>query len=352
MCGIIEVNAARLCRALAWRQGSFTPPHLADPFSVPDLRMISLSVSPVALESAGYADLGEGPLWDDRLARLYWVDITSGRVHWLNAGSGQREKIQMEQTVSFVALTNDPSRVVVGLGSGLAFLDLRTRREEKFAQLESESAKLRCNDGKCDPTGRIWAGTMQWGGNSDRGSLTMVGPNLQGVRRLTDLRIANGLAWSAERREMYFIDSPSRRIDRFDWDAASGAITPKEALAVFEPADGTPDGMTIDRNGNLWVAFWNGACVRQIDGGSGEILARIDLPVAQVTSCVFGGRDFSTLFITTAANGLSAEQRAQQPLAGALFAACPGARGLAADRFVWSPPKKATDAAVADLRSD
>jgi sugar lactone lactonase YvrE len=312
--------------------------------------MISTPSPLVVLESAGCADLGEGPVWDEVLSRLYWVDITAGRLHWLNAGSGRRESIQVTQPIGFVALTGDPRRVILGVGSGLVFLDLLSQRCEKFAQLESVNARLRCNDAKCDPAGRLWVGTMQWGGDSDCGSLTTVDGDLHGVRRLVDLKIANGLAWHAERGEMYFIDSSTRRIDRFDWDAASGSIKPKGTLVAFEFSDGVPDGMTIDECGNLWVAFWGGSCVRQIDGSSGQVLAKIDIPVTQVTSCVFGGRDFSTLFITTAANGLTAVQRKQQPMAGAIFTVRPGVKGLAGHRFPGPAVGNAAHSAGARLR--
>src|SRR5690606_22293827 len=125
----------------------------------------------------------------------------------------------------------------------------------------------------------------------------------------------------------------TRRIARFDWNAENGAIDPVGTLAEFSIAEGFPDGMTIDAEGHLWVAFWGGSCVRRIDGVTGETLSTIDLPVTQPSSCSFGGADAATLFITTAAADLTAAERKRQPLAGAVFAVRPGVRGLRCDHF-------------------
>ena len=136
---------------------------------------------------------------------------------------------------------------------------------------------------------------------------------------------------------MYFIDSPTCRIDRFDWNRSTGAIERRITLAEFHACDGTPDGMTIDTEGHLWVAFWGGGCVRRIHGETGKVLGKVELPVTQVTSCTFGGEDCATLFITSAAHGLSPSQRAQQPLAGALFVATPGPAGMPTHVFPYAP---------------
>jgi sugar lactone lactonase YvrE len=289
--------------------------------------------APVPLAACGLSDLGEGPVWDDRRSRLYWVDITQGCLRWLDAGAHSQVTWRIGGTLGFVALTTDPGRLVAGHNSTLVELQLDSRQVEPRANLEPAGGPLRCNDGKCDPAGRLWAGTMRWGGDTRPGSLYVVDSAWRPASKLTGLAIANGLAWHRERREMYFVDSPTRRIDRFDWDAGTGHLVRKSPLAEYGPRDGSPDGLTIDAEGNLWVAFWGAGCVRRIDGRSGRTLARVDVPAAHVTSCTFGGAAEATLFITTAAAEVSDAQRAAQPLAGAVFAVETGVRGLPADRF-------------------
>jgi sugar lactone lactonase YvrE len=275
------------------------------------------------------------------------VDNTEGQLHWLDFASGRRDAAHAGKTVGFVALTTDPEVVILGVGAGLSFFNLANRQFEWIFDLEPAVAKLRCNDGKVDPSGRLWAGTMQSGGETDEGSLFAIDSDLGPTAMLRGLRISNGLAWRQERAWMYFVDSPTCRIDRFDWNGSTGAIGRRITLAEFPASDGTPDGMTIDTEGHLWVAFWGGGCVRHIDGETGRVLGSIELPVAQVTSCTFGGDDHATLFITSAAHGLSPVERALQPLAGALFAATPGPVGMPAQVFPCAPkfgkPRARTD---------
>lgn len=295
--------------------------------------MTPLLAEPTVLAAGGLGDLSEGPIWDDRLCRLYWVDITAGCVHWLDTGAASRSTWCIGGTLSFVALTKDPERLIAGHNSSLIALKLTTREVAPIAKLEPDGDPLRCNDGKCDPTGRLWAGTMRWGGDAKSGSLYALDAGGQPARKVTGLAIANGLAWHADRREMYFVDSPTGRIDRFDWDAGTGRIARKSPLAEYGADEGSPDGLTIDAEGQLWVAFWGAGCVRRVDGVTGQTLARIELPVTHVTSCTFGGPGWSTLFITTAAAELTTAERAAQPLAGSVFVVETGVRGLPADRF-------------------
>ena len=288
------------------------------------------------LTAAGACCLGEGPVWDARLSRLYWVDIVNGRLHWLDVDSDPNEQrtCQLPAPIGFVALTDDPQIVVVGLSATLAFLDLGSSRVEVFARLESSDAPLRCNDGKCDPAGRLWVGTIFHGsGENSPGSLYSVKRDGHVRRRLSGLGCSNGLAWNAPRNAFYFIDSLARRVDRHECDLGHDRLGNAFILVSFSQAAGLPDGMCIDAEGHLWVAFWDGGCVRRIHGKTGEILTILDLPVSRVTSCTFGGADLGTLFITTAFEGLTAEPRAAEPLAGSVFTTRPGVRGTSTDRF-------------------
>lgn len=285
------------------------------------------AAEPTPLSAAGLAELGEGPVWDPRLSRLYWVDITGQRLHWLDTGAAERRSLALPGAVGFVSLTENPRSVVVGCATRLLAVDLPTGRTESLAELAPAGLGQRCNDGKCDPTGRLWAGTMPMTDVAPRGALFSMDSTLHVRQALDDLGCANGLAWHAERGEFYFIDSLAWRVDGYRWNPATGEISQRRTLAAFARSDGLPDGMCIDAEGQLWVAFWDGACVRRIDSRTGETLSKIDFPVARVTCCTFGGSDLDTLFVTTAAEGLDAAARAAQPLAGSVFSLQPGVRG-------------------------
>jgi len=148
------------------------------------------------------------------------------------------------------------------------------------------------------------------------------------LRVLSGLTISNGLCWSPDGSRFYHTDSWTRRIDTYDYNLESGGISNQHTLTQIPETDGCPDGMTIDTHGNLWVALWGGGAVVCLDGLNGEELARVPLPVTQVTSCTFGGNALDELFITTAAVSLTAQARAAQPMAGDVFRARPGVKGL------------------------
>lgn len=285
------------------------------------------------LRNAGRAELAEGPVWDARLHRLYWVDIVGEQFHWLDRGATERSSFSLPGPVGFICLTEDPDTLIAGCGARVLSVDLASHRIETLLELAPPDSGLRCNDGKCDPTGRLWVGTMPMHPAAPRGALYSIDHDLTVRRHLSDLGCANGLAWNVTWREFYFTDTLTRRIDRHRWDPRNGALANAQPLAHFAEGDGLPDGMCIDDSGHLWVGFWDGGCVRQIDGFTGKVRTIIDLPVARVTSCTFGGDDLGTLFITTAATGLDQADRASQPLAGGVFSVRTGARGLPADCF-------------------
>jgi sugar lactone lactonase YvrE len=280
---------------------------------------------------------GEGPVWDARRERLYWVNITAGEIRWLDLPSNRTSHLTLAGPVGFVSLTADRNVLIAGCGAELLRVDLAAEGTRAFARLDGP-AGLRCNDGKCDPTGRLWAGTMPTAADGrPLGALYSIEANGNIRLRRDHVGCSNGLAWSLERREFYFIDSLARRIDRHAWDPASGDLGPAQTLVAFPAADGLPDGMCRDREGHLWVAFWDGGCVRRFDPATGAETGRIDLPVTRVTSCTFGGADFATLFITTASIGLAPAAQSTSPLAGRIFLAQPGPRGLPADLFPHPP---------------
>jgi len=287
-----------------------------------------------SLPAAGLSKLGEGPVWDDRIGRFLWVDIEAGEVKELDPVNETVRTWALGAPVGFAVPTNDPARWLAGRGTSVVSLDLTSGRHEELCRF-SDDTTMRCNDGKADPAGRLWAGIMpaEWGAMT--GSFFSVDHHGNVDAKLTGIGCSNGLAWRPDKAAFYYIDSLKFRIDRFRWDGGSGEIRFERTLARFDDkTHGLPDGMCIDAEGQLWVAFWNGACVRRIDAESGAEIARIDLPARQITSCAFGGEDLDTLYITSAWSGLDDEARARQPLAGSVFTVKPGVTGLPVDRFM------------------
>ena len=283
----------------------------------------------VALDA--HAELGEGPSWDPETRRLIWVDITAEDVHRFDPRSGDDERFEIGQPVGASVPASD-GRIALAVSDGFSFLDPVTCDIERIADVEGDVAETMMNDGKCDPAGRLWAGTKDANGSRPLGSLYRLGADRRPVPVLSGLTVSNGLGWSPDRSTMYFIDSPTQRVDSFHFDPESGEVSNRRPLVEFPRAWGLPDGMTVDEEGCLWVAFWSGSAVRRIDP-AGEVVSHVEFPVSQVTSCAFGGEDLSDLYVTTARDSLSEAQVAEQPLAGALFRLRPGVRGLSPHSF-------------------
>ena len=286
----------------------------------------------VELALDAHAELGEGPSWDPATRRLIWVDITADLVHRFDPASGEDERFEVGQPVGAAVPTSD-GRLALAVSDGFAFLDPATGAVERIADVEVDLADTMMNDGKCDPAGRLWAGTKDANGSRPLGSLYRLGADRRPERMLTGLTVSNGLGWSPDRATMYFIDSPTQRIDTFDFDLDGGEIANRRTLVEIPKAWGLPDGMTVDADGFLWVAFWGGSAVRRFDP-TGAVASLVEFPVSQVTSCAFGGQDLSDLYVTSARDGLSEDRLAEEPLAGALFRLHPGVRGQPPHRFV------------------
>lgn len=278
------------------------------------------------------ADLGEGPVWDARAQQLLCVDITGRKIHMLDLRSGTMISAATPTMVGCVALRASGG-CVAALASGLASVDLASGRVTPLpAPPEHDPASCRFNDGKCDPQGRLWAGTMSLHGASAAGALYCFSEAKQSRQTLTGVSISNGLAWSADSATLYYIDSPTRRVDAFVFDGDTAALGARRtALSLDLP--GVPDGCTIDDEGMLWIAHWDGSCVTRWDPRTGAQLARIAVPAPRVTSCTFGDADSGTLYITTARNGLSPAQLAAFPDSGGIFACRPGVSGPPAVAF-------------------
>lgn len=271
------------------------------------------------------ADLGEGPVWDVSAQRTWWVDIIGRTVHRFDPATGAEDaSIPTPSPVGAVAL-RAAGGLVAALADGFWTLDLEHLRGSPTAAAWRpltrflEPPDLRCNDAKCDPVGRFLAGTMAYDARAGAGGLFSLHPNGRVERVLGGVTISNGLAWSGDGRTLYYVDTPTRRIDAIEYDVVSGRLGGRwPHIVLGDDIPGAPDGLTIDAEGGLWVALWGGWAVHRY-APDGALDAVVHLPVAQVTSCTFGGSDLLDLYITTAAVGLDEAARAVQPGAGGLF---------------------------------
>jgi sugar lactone lactonase YvrE len=274
--------------------------------------------------------LAEGPVWHQNA--LSWVNITAGEFHRLDPANGQHETRAIGGLLGFAVPAAD-GRWLLGHNGGFAFYDWNSRQLTPLAQPESHFPRNRFNDGKCDPAGRLFAGTINLDLSVGSANFYRLGSTLVPEKVLDQVTISNGLAWSQDARTLYYTDTWTRRIDRFDFERATGSISNRRALVHIPENGGFPDGMDIDTAGNLWVALWGAASVVCYHGQTGVELDRIHLPVSQPSSCAFGGTDLDTLYITTARQDLSEDTLSSEPTAGSIYQVKPGVKGCAVVPF-------------------
>ena len=272
--------------------------------------------------------LGEGALWSVRDGLLFWIDIDAGLVHRYDPDTGTNRSLDVGQPVGTI-VRRMKGGAMVALRDGFAALDLESGNLTFLADPEKHLAGNRFNDGKCDPAGRFWAGTL----GRAPGALYRMDTDLSVRRMVGDVRCSNGIAWSLDKRTMYYIDTPTGYVEAWDYDDATGNIANRRVCIRIPEGNGSPDGCTLDADGNLWVAHWDGWNVTCYDPATGKPVRRIPLPVAKVTSVAFGGPGLDVLYITSAREGFPEGELRKQPLAGGLFACRPGVRGIPAPEF-------------------
>jgi len=277
------------------------------------------------------AELGEGPRWDPAEQRLLWVDVMRGRVHSFHPAAHSCRNQSVGQPVGALAVAEDGG-LVLAVRDGFARLGPGSKRLERIAAVEAEHADRRMNDGACDAAGRFWAGTMALDFRPGAGALYRLDPGGRVHTMLEEVTISNGLDWSPDGRRMYYVDSPTQRIDVFDFDPQTGAIADRRAFAAIPSEAGMPDGLTVDAEGFVWVALWGGGAVRRY-ASDGSLERTVRLPVSHPTSCAFGGPALDELYITSAWVALSEAERAEQPHAGGVFRCRPGVAGRPANVF-------------------
>jgi sugar lactone lactonase YvrE len=278
-----------------------------------------------------HADLGEAPVWDASEACLWFVDIDNRLVCRLDPTTGSVATQQVALAIG-AAIPRTDGGLVLALADGIHLLtwgESGTRRV--IAMGTGSDPTVRLNDAKCDPRGRLWAGTMATDFRPDISTLYRMGPR-GATPVVTGCALANGMGWSPDANRMYFVDSRARVIDAFDYDIDSGELSERRTWLSVPSAHGWADGMAVDADEGVWVAMYLGSAVRHYDR-DGVLCEVIELPVRKVTSVCFGGRDLTDLYITSASAGLSEGDLVEQPYAGAVFVVPGAGRGLPGARF-------------------
>ncbi len=276
--------------------------------------------------------LGEGPMWHPLQNKLYWVDIDKYQIWAFDPQKKERRCYETDEKPSTLAPI-DNKNVLVALENKISVLNTITGKLNTIKNIEEASNHTRCNDGKCDSLGRFWIGTMDVDAKIGKGSLYCLTRNLTLKKILSQLSIPNGLDWSLDQKKMYFIDSQERTVKAYNFEVKTGNLTCGEIVVSPKNNDELPDGMCIDNNGMLWIAFWGGKRVGKYNPVTGEHLMDIEVPAINITSCTFGGRERDILFITTATTGLSKNQLQKYPLSGSIFQYKTNAIGPPANLF-------------------
>lgn len=278
------------------------------------------------------ASLGEAAIWHARKQWLYWVDIDQGEVHRFDPVSDTDQVIEVGQLVGTV-VPRAGGGLMLAAERGFASLNLDTHELTIICDPERDLPDNRFNDGKCDPAGRFWAGTISLIRKAGTASLYCLDCDCTVRRMLGGLTNSNGIVWSPDGLTMYHIDTPTLQVKAYDYEARTGEIGNPRVVVTIPQGTGRPDGMTIDAEGMIWVAHWKGGRVTCWDPRTGSLKQTIHVPASQVTSCAFGGPDLDELYITTARIGLTPEELVDQPHAGGVFRARPGVAGVEAAEF-------------------
>jgi L-arabinonolactonase len=289
------------------------------------------------------AQLGECPTWSQTESRLYWVDIDGRAVHRFDPATGLDERRPAPGRPASLALTATPERLLVAIEGRLAFFDWRSGTWNDWIVLEDDDLRNRLNDGRCDPAGRFWVGSMSdpsaptsGDGRPATGLLHRVEADGTAVAVRSGIGVSNGLAFAPDGRTMYFADTHRDTVWAYDFDVATGTASNERVFLDFGPLPGRPDGACVDEDGCYWIACVYGSIVLRVTP-AGAIDRRIGVPVAKPTMPAFGGPDLSTLFVTSIGGGGSHAIDPTQPDAGGLFAIDVGVRGLPEPSFAGGP---------------
>lgn len=274
------------------------------------------------------AKLGEGSIWHPKENKLYWIDIEGKALHIYDPVTKENKTFDVGSRIGTVVPV-EKGGALVALQNGIHFIDTKTGKLT-FINNPLPDANIRFNDGKCDPSGRFWVGTMAMDSRR-KGAVLYRMDKDKTIRTMLDrVTISNGIVWTADKKTMYYNDTPTGTVQGFDYNDKTGEITNRRVVIKIPRGGGSPDGMTIDADGNLWVALWGSGTVGKFDPKTGELLQKVIVPAQNVSSCAFGGKNLDILYITTARAWVNDAKLKEFPLSGGLFSVKPGVKGVAA----------------------
>ena len=278
------------------------------------------------------AQLGEGPIWNAKTQELYWVDILSNQLHIFSPEDNENRTLDVPSPIGTVVPFTS-RQAVVALEDGVYKINLSSGDLQLLSDVEADMPGNRLNDGKCDPAGNFWVGSMNYPQNEATGNVYKIEPDGKTTKMIDSVTISNGIVWDRRAKTMFYIDTPTGVIRAYDYNKEDATISNERVVVTVDPADGSPDGMTIDANNNLWVGLWNGNALAHYNSKTGELIQKLEVPAHNVTAAAFGGPDLDILYITTAKVDMTPEELEKYPLAGSIFRYKPEVGGLKSDVF-------------------
>jgi len=257
----------------------------------------NLMQNKAVLEYKIKTQLGEGSFWNYKTQELYWIDIEGKALFIYNPKTKTNRKLSTQSIIGTVVPKNE-NEAVIALQDGIYTINIESGVISILSDIESDISENRFNDGKCDPSGRLWVGSMAFDQKPKAANLYMVDEQGNAELKKDSVTISNGIVWSKDKKSMYYIDTPTLEIKAYDYDDTTGKITNERVAVKINDSLGFPDGMAIDENDMLWVCMWNGNAVLCFNPNTGEIVNRIEVPAHNITSCAFGGKNLDTLYIT------------------------------------------------------
>lgn len=277
--------------------------------------------------------IGEGPVYGDGL--LYWIDLLDDCIYRYESSSQKVCKLPVGQNTGCIAL-REHGGLIAALQHGFHAIDFDSGRIDFLGDPEADKPNNRFNDGKCDPAGRFWAGTMSknldtgYGEYTPEGKLYCLDEERVIHMKKDGVILSNGIDWSPDATTMYYIDTPRRNVVAWDFSVQDSTISRPREVIRLDGESGMPDGMCVDAQGMLWIALWGGGCITRWNPSTGKLVERIPLPVRHVTSCVFGGPAYDELYVTSASLDTDLDQF---PDAGSVFVLRPGVAGNPLHRY-------------------
>ncbi|MFA4870405.1 MAG: SMP-30/gluconolactonase/LRE family protein [Pedobacter sp.] len=274
--------------------------------------------------------LGEGAIWNHTDQRLYWVDIDQHLLHWFDPLTKLHQTSSLPKKITTVVPTLK-EELLIALEDGIYNYNKSTNELQlRHVNPENNITGNRFNDGKCDPLGRFWVGTM---GKEQSAALYCMSKDYSLQTIQTGITNSNGILWSPDQKTMYYIDTPTSKVAAYNFNNNTGQVSNPQTVITIPSHIGRPDGATIDSDGMVWIAMWGGYCVTRWNPKTGELLSTIEVPSKNITSCAFGGEKLDTLYITSAKGQMTNSDLADYPNSGGLFAIKPGISGIKSNFF-------------------